>query len=118
LPHLEAPLTVARAALFSDATVTARGAPACEVVACAKRDLRAGETLDGIGGFTCYGMIENARTSRAEDLLPIGLSEGCRLVVDVPRDAAIARAQVHVPPGRLADRLYQEQLSRFGASPG
>jgi predicted homoserine dehydrogenase-like protein len=115
LPHLEAPLTVARAALFDDATVTPRGEPACEVVTCAKRDLRAGELLDGIGGFTCYGMIENAAASRTGDLLPIGLSEGCRLLVDVPRDAAISRGQVDVPRGRLIDALYEEQLGHFGA---
>jgi predicted homoserine dehydrogenase-like protein len=113
LPHLEAPLTIARAALFHDATVAPLGVPACEVVTCAKRDLRAGEVLDGIGGFTCYGMIENARTSRSEDLLPIGLSEGCRLLADVPRDAAIRRSEVAPPSGRLSDTLYEEQLAQF-----
>jgi len=47
--------------------------------------------LDGIGGFTCYGAIDNVRVTRADDLLPIGLSGGCRLLVDVPRDQAIRR---------------------------
>ena len=36
------------------------GGPVCEVVAVAKRDLKAGERLDGIGGFCAYGLIENA----------------------------------------------------------
>jgi predicted homoserine dehydrogenase-like protein len=70
LPHLEAPLTAARAVLFHDAAISPRDGPVCEVVALAKRDLRGGERLDGIGGFTCYGSIENMEISRAERLLP------------------------------------------------
>ena len=55
----------------------------------AKRDLKAGEELDGIGGFTCYGAIENSDVCRAGNLLPMGLSQGCHLKRDVPRDYAI-----------------------------
>src|SRR5262249_58851047 len=50
LPHLEAPLTAARAVLFDDAAVSPRGGPVCEGVTLAKRGLPAGERLDGIGG--------------------------------------------------------------------
>lgn len=113
LPNFEAPLTVARAALFRDATVAPLGPPACEVVAVAKRDLAAGETLDGVGGFAAYGAIENAATAREHGLLPIALSEGATLVRDVPRDQPIALADVSRPAGRLVDRLFEEQLERF-----
>ena len=113
LPHLEAPLTVARAALFGDAAVAPLAGPVCEVVTAAKRDLRAGEALDGIGGFDSYGLIENADVARAENLLPMGLSEGCRLKRDLPADAAIAYDDVKVPQGRLADRLWAEQARHF-----
>ncbi|MDZ7693123.1 MAG: hypothetical protein U5K69_18715 [Balneolaceae bacterium] len=58
LPHLEVPLTAARAVLFEDATITPKGRPISEVITLAKRDLNVGEKLDGIGGFTCYGTIE------------------------------------------------------------
>lgn len=109
LPHVEAPLTAARAALFSDAAVRAQGTPVCEAIACAKRDLEAGETLDGVGGFTCYGLADSAATTVAEDLLPIGLAAGCRLLVDVPRDDPVRRADVEVPAGRLCDQLHAEQ---------
>jgi predicted homoserine dehydrogenase-like protein len=115
LPHLEAPHTIARAALFSDPAVTPRGAPSCDVLAVAKRDLKAGETLDGIGGFTCYGTIENAEVSRRERLLPMGLSEGCTLTADVAKDQAIAYGDVEVPEGRLADKLRAEQEAHFPA---
>ncbi len=109
LCHLETPLTVARAVLFGDTAVTPLGGPVCDVVTAAKRDLRAGETLDGIGGFTSYGLLENYAISRAENLLPLGLSEGCRLARDVAKDEVITREAVVFPPGRLSDRLRAEQ---------
>lgn len=114
LPHLEAPITVARAALFGDAAVTPLGAPACEVVTTAKRDLPAGTVLDGIGGFDCYGAIDNAETTRRENLLPIGLAAGCTLLRDVPQDAPVRLADAEPPAGRLIDRLYAEQVEHFG----
>jgi predicted homoserine dehydrogenase-like protein len=80
----------------------------------AKRDLRAGEVLDGIGGFTCYGTIENADVSRSEDLLPMGLSEACTLTVDVCADEPICSSDVERPAGRLADALRSEQDQEFG----
>ncbi|NBC27274.1 MAG: NAD(P)-dependent oxidoreductase, partial [Bacteroidetes bacterium] len=58
LPHLEVPLTAARAVLFEDVTIAPAGPPVCEVITLAKKDLKAGETLDGIGGFTSYGTLE------------------------------------------------------------
>ena len=109
LPHLEVPLTAARAVLFGEATIAPRGAPVCDVVAVAKRDLKAGETLDGLGGYACYGMIENAQSARLDSLLPMGLSAGCRLLRDVSKDSAIAYDDVQLPPGRLCDRLRSDQ---------
>lgn len=113
LPHLQLPHTVARAVLFRDPTVAPLGAPVCEVVTIAKRDLRAGEQLDGIGGFTCYGMIENASAARSENLLPMGVSEGCRLTRDIPADQAIRYSDVELPQGRLCDQLREEQSACF-----
>src|SRR6185503_1926752 len=100
LPHLQIVPTIARAVLFSDATVAPRGEPVCEVLTVAKRDLKRGEVLDGIGGFTCYGTIDNAEVVRAENLLPMGVSEGCRLTGDVPRDQPLTYDDVILPPGR------------------
>jgi predicted homoserine dehydrogenase-like protein len=113
LPHLEAPLTAARIVLFGDAAISPRGAPVCDVIAIAKRDLKTGETLDGLGGFTCYGLIENAETARAEHLLPIGLSSGCRLVRDIPKDQAISYDDLRLPEDRLSDRLRVQQDRHF-----
>jgi len=118
LGPLEAPLSIARAVLFGDASVAPRGAPVCDVITLAKRDLRAGETLDGIGGFTVYGMLENSDVAVAEDLLPMGLSDGCVVVRDLTRDTPITYADIHVPPDRLADRLRAEQAATFPGHPG
>ncbi len=114
LCHFEVPNTVARAVLFRDAALAPLGAPLVEVVATAKKDLRAGETIDGLGGYMTYGLAENSATARAEDLLPIGLAEGCRLKRDRPKDAVLTFADVELPPGRLCDRLWREQVERFG----
>jgi predicted homoserine dehydrogenase-like protein len=112
--HFETPITVARAVLFKDAAAAPIGGPVCDVITAAKRDLKSGEVLDGIGGFTCYGMIENIDVAFAEDLLPMGLSEGCHLQRDIPKDHAITYADVKLPPDRLADRLRSEQNVYFG----
>jgi predicted homoserine dehydrogenase-like protein len=115
LPHLEVHLTAARAVLFQDAAVAPLGAPVCEVITLAKRDLKQGEILDGIGGFTCYGMIDNADVQRRENLLPMGLSEGCKLVRDIPRDQAIAYDDVVLPEGLLSVALRKEQDAFFSS---
>jgi predicted homoserine dehydrogenase-like protein len=113
LPHLEIPLTAARAALLQDATVAPAGAPSCDSIAVAKRDLKEGETLDGIGGFTVYALLENYETSRAQRLLPMGLAEGCRLRRAIPKDTAIVYEDVELPKGRLCDELRREQDAYF-----
>jgi len=115
-PHLESPLTVARAVLFGDAAIAPLGGPVAEVLTSAKCDLKAGKELDGIGGFTCYGMIENGDVVRQQNLLPMSLAEGCRLKRDVSRDEAITYADVELPEGRLCDRLRIEQNEYFATA--
>jgi len=116
LPQIQVIPTIARAALFHDPTTSPVGKPVCDVLTIAKRDLKAGETLDGIGGFTCYGVIENADVAQKENLLPMGLSEGCRLKRDIPKDLALTFDDVEVPHGRLCDKLRAEQDQHFYAS--
>jgi predicted homoserine dehydrogenase-like protein len=63
-----------------------------DVFAFAKRPLRAGETLDGIGGATCYGLVDEA--GAAVDLLPMSEAEGRVLLEDIALDAPVLRATV------------------------
>ena len=114
LTHLEAPLSVARAVLFGDAAIAPAGAPVCEVRTIAKRDMEAGEELDGIGGFDCYGLIDNIENTRRDDALPIGLAAGARLTRAVAKDQPIRNADVSLPAGRLVDDLRAQQAAHFG----
>lgn len=114
LGPLETVQSVARAVLLNDAAAAPMGGPVTEVIAQAKRDLKAGETLDGIGGFTVYGMLENVGTARQERLLPMGLADGAVLVRDVAEDVALTFDDVDVPADRLATRLWHEQTAHFG----
>ncbi|MHC2437156.1 NAD(P)H-dependent oxidoreductase [Bradyrhizobium sp. USDA 4451] len=117
LCHFEVPFTVARAAIFKDAAITPLGAPCVDVVAAAKRDLRAGEVLDGLGHYMTYGLCENAQVAHAEHLLPIGLAEGCRLRRNIARDHVLAYDDVEIPAGRICDALRQEQDTVFFGRP-
>jgi predicted homoserine dehydrogenase-like protein len=113
LPHLQLPLSVARAVLHRDPTLTPLGAPVCEAVAYAKRDLRAGEILDGMGGFACYGLVDTYVASAAERYLPMSLSVDCRLKRDVPKDRPLRYDDVALPVGRVCDQLRAEQTAHF-----
>lgn len=113
LPQLEIPLTAARAVLFKDATVAPLGAPVCDAIAIAKRDLKPGDNLDGIGGFSCYTLIENYNVARKLGALPMGVSEGCRIKRNVPKDEVVTYADVELPEGRLCDKLRNEQEAYF-----
>lgn len=113
LPQLQSAVTIGRAALFGDAAVSPAGPPMCDVVTIAKRDLKAGQTLDGIGGFDTFGVIENAGQSQLDRLLPMGLSGGCRLRHAVPKDTPLTYADVESPADRLCDRLREEQDAVF-----
>lgn len=113
LCHFEVPNTVARAVLFGDAALTPLGAPCVDVVAAAKTDLQGGQVLDGIGHYLTYGLCENSDTARTQNLLPIGLAEGCRLKRDVPKDQVLTFDDVELPEGRLSDELWREQNEHF-----
>jgi predicted homoserine dehydrogenase-like protein len=117
LCHFEAPTSIARAVIFGDAAAIPLSGPQVGVIAAAKRDLKAGETLDGIGGFMTYGLAENHHAIVVENLLPMGLAEGCVLKRDIRRDSVLSFGDVALPGGRLCDRLWQEQLEAFPAGP-
>jgi predicted homoserine dehydrogenase-like protein len=113
LCHFEVPNTVARAVIFRDAAIAPLAEPCVDVVAAAKRDLRSGEVIDGLGHYMTYGLCENASAVHAEQLLPIGLAEGCRLKRNVLRDHVLSYDDIELPPGRLCDALRFEQDTHF-----
>jgi predicted homoserine dehydrogenase-like protein len=116
LCFLEVPSSIARVVEFQDPVMAPLGGPFVEVVAVAKRNLITGERLDGIGGYTLYGEAEKSSIARDENLLPIGLAEGCRLIRPIMRDSVLTFDDVELPPNRLCDRLWQEQCTLFSTS--
>jgi predicted homoserine dehydrogenase-like protein len=113
LIHFEVPNSIARVVLFGDEVAPSLGGPVVEVCAVAKRDLKAGEVLDDYGEYMTYGEGANADEMSANQYLPEGLVEGCRLVRDVAKDEVITYTDVELPPGRLADKLRAEQYAHF-----
>lgn len=105
LPHIQAMATIARAVDCADATVAPVGPAVCQVIACAKHDLPAGSTLDGSGGFTCYGRIENVTPAPGATAgLPIALANACTLTRAIRRDERITVADIdRTTPSAAAD---------------
>ncbi len=113
LCHFEVPLSVARVVLFKDVVMAPIDGPRVVVVTTAKIDLKAGETLDGIGFYMTYGQCEKSDIVREQNLLPMGLAEGCRLKRDIPKDAVLTYDDVELPEDRLCDKLRAEQNEYF-----
>lgn len=107
LCHVEAMECIAAACLDGRSLLQPDFGFRTNVFAYAKRPLVRGERLDGIGGFTSYGIIENDSSADPNRGLPICLSEGVTLVRDVPRDAKIAIDDVAIEPGRRDFDLYR-----------
>ncbi len=112
LPHIQLPSTVARAVLFQDATTSPLNGPSCDVITFAKRDLKAGEILDGVGGFMSYGVIDNVDVVKKNNLLPMGLTEGCRLKRDVSKDGVLSYNDIDIPTS-VPFKLRKEQDEHF-----
>ena len=111
LVAVEAPITIAKAALFGLPT----GAPighTSDVITVAKKDLKVGEVLDGGGGYTVSGMIERAEVSMNESLLPLGLSSGATMTSDVTKGSAISYGDVTVTDSFI-HRIRKMQDSTF-----
>ena len=113
LCSIEVPLSIAQCVLYGESSGNPKGALVSECIAVAKKDLKKGETLDGIGEFCYRGSIELAPVAKKEKLLPLGLAKGCILVKDVPRDTVITYDMVAMPKEtvllqlrRIQDQLY------------
>ncbi len=106
---------------ISVASVGVRGEPTgapeafnADVVATAKRDLKAGEMLDGEGGFTVYGKLLPAAQSLDEGGLPLGLAHKVRLARDVAAGQSVRWTDVEIDAQQLAVRLRREMERAVG----
>lgn len=114
LTIFEVPLSVARVVLFGDHVIAPKGAPVVDVITTAKIDLKAGQTLDGLGWYMTYGQCENYDVVRRDNLLPMGLAEGATLRRDIPKDQVLTLDDVDLPDN-LACKLRAEQDAMFPA---
>jgi predicted homoserine dehydrogenase-like protein len=104
--HIEAMKCIAEAFLDRDSLLEPTYGFKTNVYAYAKRDLRKGETLDGIGGYTCYGLIENCADNRVRSGVPICLADEVTVNRDITRDEKLFMQDIIYDPGRLDYKLY------------
>ena len=109
---LELGISVASIGVRGEST----GAPVCwhgDVVATAKRDLVAGEMLDGEGGFTVYGKLLPASESLALGGLPLGLAHGVKVIRPVKAGSAVSWADVAFDANATAVNFRREMERVF-----
>jgi predicted homoserine dehydrogenase-like protein len=109
---LELGISVASAALRHEPT----GAPTgfrSDVVATAKRALKAGEMLDGEGGFCVWGRQTPADVSLAQGLLPLGLAHNVTLKRDIAEGEALRWSDVAVDADDIAVKVRREMEAAF-----
>jgi predicted homoserine dehydrogenase-like protein len=107
LVHFEMPRSIAEVVLDRAPLWSPAGPPVADVVAMAKRDLRPGDVIDGIGGDLSYGQIDTIEG--AAGLLPIVLADRARVVRPVPMDEPIPLDAVEVDDTAPIARLRQLQ---------
>jgi predicted homoserine dehydrogenase-like protein len=107
---------------YSVASVVLRGEPTgvaqhwrADVVATAKRDLQAGEVLDGEGGYTVWGKLQPAAASLKLGGLPLGLAQGVKLLRPVAEGQMLSWGDVQIDASSAAYRLRREMQALFGA---
>src|SRR5438874_12623476 len=108
---LELGISVLSAALRGEPTGLSRGFNG-DVVAVAKRALKAGESLDGEGGYTVWGKLVPASRSLSEGAVPIGLAHGIKLVREIPAGRTVCWSDV-VAVDSEAVRVRRDMERRF-----
>lgn len=85
-----------------------------DVAAVAKRDLRAGEMLDGEGGYTVWGKLLPASASLAAGALPIGLAHRVKLKADIASGAVVRWSDVEIDADSDAVKTRRAMEEAFG----
>jgi len=112
LCHVEAMATVAMAFLDGHALLQPSFGFQTNVYAYAKRNLQRGEKLDGIGGYACYGLIENCVSNENARGLPICLAEDVELKRDIAKNEKILLSDVAYDPARFDFQLFRKAIEQ------
>jgi predicted homoserine dehydrogenase-like protein len=108
---LELSISVLNAALRGEPTGSCR-AWRGDAVAVAKRGLKAGEMLDGEGGYTVYAKLIPAARSVERGALPIGLAHHVKLTRNVAAGEILTSADVALDGTQEAVRIRREMERR------
>src|SRR3954471_18711773 len=111
---LEVGISVASVGVRGEPTGTPTGFRA-DAVATAKRALKAGEVLDGEGGYTVVGRLLPAATSLRIGGLPLGLAHGVKLRSAVAAGEPVRWTDVEVDAGNAAVKLRREMEAMFAS---
>jgi predicted homoserine dehydrogenase-like protein len=110
---LELGISIASAALRNEPTGAPNGFRS-DVVATAKRALKAGEMLDGEGGFCVWGKQTAADVSLERELLPLGLAHNVKLKSDIAEGQSLRWSDVAYDPNDPAVKIRREMEAAFG----
>jgi predicted homoserine dehydrogenase-like protein len=113
LCDLETPQSVAEAVLLKEVTVTAEDMHS-EVVAVAKRALRAGEKVKGIGTSDILGRIYAYGEAQAMDAVPIGIAEGGTVKADIAKGCPLTRAAFAPDTSTFICQMREKQNAMLG----
>jgi len=96
LCSIEVPLTIAQIAIYGESSGHPMGKLTSECIVITKKNMKAGEILDGVGEY-CYRVsIERMDIAKKENFLPMGLTKGSKLKVDVKKDTIITNDMVKI----------------------
>ena len=111
LCSIETPITAAQAVLYHESTGHPMDHMTSECITIAKKDIKAGEELDGIGEYCYRASIDHYATAKEQGLLPVGLAKGAVALTDIPKDTAITYDKVKLPESMLLQlRRMQDRL--------
>jgi predicted homoserine dehydrogenase-like protein len=108
LASVEAPITVYRAILDRESSLFAPHLVA-EVVSMTKKDLAPGDVIDGIGGFTVRGYADNALDAKRDNLVPIGLVAGAKIIKPIGVGELLTYDHVELNADSLIVKLRKQQ---------
>lgn len=114
LGHIEALSTVVEAVIDQRALLKPDYGFKTNVISYARKSLNAGESLDGLGGYTCYGLIENQAENDSCPGIPICLAEGVTLKRNVGKDEKINLRDVLYDPLDHKFQLYFQAINEAG----
>ena len=103
LCSIEVPLTCAMLTIRKKPNMVPLNRLVSEVFAVAKHDLMPGDVLDAIGGTAYYSLIDTFEKVKAENLLPIGLAKGAKVIHPIPIDNPISCSDVEIKPSTVLD---------------